>query len=170
MADPIGERMIVMGHVKDEFCRPVKGCLIEIWQANSAGRYIHKDEVHDAPLDPNFFGAGMTLTDEEGFYKFTTIKPGAYPWGNHENAWRPAHIHFSILGRGFVDRLVTQMYFEGDPLLHYDPIFHSIPDEDSRSRLVAKFSMENTLPNFAHAYLFDIVLRGRHSTPMESSS
>ena len=168
--DPIGERIIVLGHVRDEFARPLKDCLLEIWQANSAGRYIHRDEVHNAPLDPNFLGAGMTLTDENGFYKFTTIKPGAYPWGNHENAWRPAHIHFSIMGRGFVDRLVTQMYFEGDPLFKYDPIFNGIPDEQARSRLIAKFSIEKTIPNFAHAYIFDIVLRGQHATPMENES
>ena len=167
--DPIGERIIVLGHVKDEFDRPVKNCLIEIWQANSAGRYIHTEEFHDAPLDTNFLGAGITTTDENGFYKFTTIKPGSYPWGNHKNAWRPAHIHFSLIGRGFVDRLVTQMYFEGDPLFQYDPIFNSIADEKSRSRLIAKFSIEKTIPEFAHAYIFDIVLRGKSATPMEKS-
>jgi len=167
--DPIGERIIVTGQVKDEYSRPVSNCLIEIWQANSAGRYIHREEIHDAPLDPNFHGAGMTLTDENGVYQFTTIKPGSYPWGNHENAWRPAHIHFSLIGRGFVDRLVTQMYFEGDPLFPYDPIFNSIPDEKSRSRLIAKFSLEKTIPEFAHAYIFDIVLRGREVTPMENN-
>jgi protocatechuate 3,4-dioxygenase beta subunit len=167
--DPIGERIVVIGQVKDEYDRPVRNCLIEIWQANSAGRYIHREELHDAPLDPNFHGAGMTLTDDNGFYKFTTIKPGAYPWGNHKNAWRPAHIHFSLIGRGFVDRLITQMYFEGDPLFAYDPIFNSIPDKKSRSRLIAKFSIEKTIPEFAHAYVFDIVLRGKEATPMESN-
>tara|TARA_B100000131_G_C18115155_1_gene611012 strand:- start:2079 stop:2783 length:705 start_codon:yes stop_codon:yes gene_type:complete len=166
--DPIGERIIVLGKVKDEYGRPVPDCLIEIWQANSAGRYVHREEIHDAPLDPNFLGAGMTLTDQNGDYKFTTIKPGSYPWGNHQNAWRPAHIHFSLLGRSFVDRLVTQMYFEGDPLFKYDPIFNSIPDEKAKDRLVAKFSIDQTIPDFAHAYIFDIILRGREATPMET--
>ena len=165
--NPIGERIIVLGQVKDEFGKPVPNCLIEIWQANSAGRYVHREEIHDAPLDPNFLGAGMTLTDDNGNYKFTTIKPGSYPWGNHHNAWRPAHIHFSIFGRSFVDRLVTQMYFEGDPLFKYDPIFNSISDKKAQNRLIAKFSIDETVPEFAHAYIFDIVLRGREATPME---
>ena len=164
--EPIGERIVVIGKVKDEYGRPVPNCLIEIWQANSAGRYVHREEIHDAPLDPNFLGAGMTLTDQNGDYKFTTIKPGSYPWGNHQNAWRPAHIHFSLLGRSFVDRLVTQMYFEGDPLFKYDPIFNSIPDEKAKDRLIAKFSIDDTIPEFAHAYIFNIVLRGREATPV----
>lgn len=165
--DPIGERIIIIGKVMDEFGRAVPDCLLEIWQANSAGRYIHREEIHDAPLDPNFLGAGMTLTDKNGDYKFTTIKPGSYPWGNHHNAWRPAHIHFSIYGRSFVDRLVTQMYFEGDPLFKYDPIFNSVPDKKAQDRLIAKFSIEKTIPEFAHAYIFNIILRGRNATPME---
>ena len=165
--DPIGERIIIIGKVMDEFGRAVPDCLLEIWQANSAGRYIHREEIHDAPLDPNFLGAGMTLTDKNGDYKFTTIKPGSYPWGNHHNAWRPAHIHFSIYGRSFVDRLVTQMYFEGDPLFKYDPIFNSVPDKKAQDRLIAKFSIEETIPEFAHAYIFNIILRGRKATPME---
>ena len=164
--DPIGERIIVLGKVVDEYARPVPDCFIEIWQANSAGRYVHRDEIHDAPLDPNFLGAGMTLTDKKGSYKFTTIKPGSYPWGNHHNAWRPAHIHFSLFGRSFVDRLVTQMYFEGDPLFKYDPIFNSIPDKKAKDRLIAKFSIDDTIPEFAHAYIFNIVLRGREATPI----
>ena len=166
--DPIGERIIVLGKVKDEFGRPVPDCLIEIWLANSAGRYVHREEIHAAPIDPNFLGAGMTLTDKNGDYKFTTIKPGSYPWGNHHNAWRPAHIHFSIFGRAFIDRLVTQMYFEGDPLFKYDPIFNSIPDKKAKDRLIAKFSIDQTIPEFAHAYIFNIVLRGREATPMEA--
>ncbi len=164
--DPIGERIIVLGQVMDEYSRPVPNCLIEIWQANSAGRYVHREEIHNAPLDPNFLGAGLTISDKEGNYKFTTIKPGSYPWGNHHNAWRPAHIHFSLFGRSFVDRLVTQMYFQGDPLFKYDPIFNSIPDKKAKDRLIAKFSIEETIPDFAHAYIFNIILRGREATPM----
>ena len=140
--------------------------MIEIWQANSAGRYVHIEEIHDAPLDPNFLGAGITISDSDGNYKFTTVKPGSYPWGNHHNAWRPAHIHFSLFGRSFVDRLVTQMYFEGDPLFKYDPIFNSIPDKKAKDRLIAKFSIEDTIPEFAHAYIFNIILRGREATPI----
>ncbi len=166
--DPIGERIIVTGRVMDEDGRPVPNALIEIWQANAAGRYIHVRELHDAPLDPNFLGAGRFLTDESGQYRFITIKPGSYPWGNHENAWRPAHIHFSLFGPAFASRLVTQMYFEGDPTFAHDPIFNSIPDEAARQRLVAKFSMDLTEPDWAHAYVFDIVLRGRFATPMEA--
>ena len=164
--EPVGERIIVTGRVLDEEGRPVPDSLIEIWQANAAGRYIHKQEVHDAPLDPNFFGAGRTVTDQEGCYRFVTLKPGSYPWGNHPNAWRPAHIHFSLFGPSFVTRLVTQMYFEGDPTFPYDPIFNSVPEE-ARDLLVAKFSIDRTEPGWAHAYVFDIVLRGRHATPME---
>ncbi len=164
--EPIGERIIVTGRLLDEDGRPVADSLIEIWQANAAGRYVHKQEVHDAPLDPNFFGAGRTVTDQEGRYRFVTLKPGSYPWGNHPNAWRPAHIHFSLFGPSFVTRLVTQMYFEGDPTFAYDPIFNSVPEE-TRDLLIAKFSIEQTEPGWAHAYVFDIVLRGRRATPME---
>ena len=166
--EPIGERIIVTGRVMDEDGRPVPNTLIEIWQANAAGRYIHVKEVHDAPLDPNFLGAGRFMSDESGQYRFITIKPGSYPWGNHHNAWRPAHIHFSLFGPAFASRLVTQMYFEGDPTFAYDPIFNSIPDEAARQRLVAKFSLDLTEPEWAHAYVFAIVLRGRHATPMEA--
>ncbi len=165
--EPIGERIIVEGRVLDEDGRPVPDTLIEIWQANAAGRYIHKSEIHDAPLDPNFLGAGRTVTDETGRFRFVTLKPGSYPWGNHPNAWRPAHIHFSLFGPSFLTRLVTQMYFEGDPTFPYDPIFNAVPEE-ARDLLVAKFSIERTVPEWAHAFLFDIVLRGRDATPMEA--
>jgi protocatechuate 3,4-dioxygenase beta subunit len=165
--EPIGERIIVQGRVLDEDGRSVPNTLIEIWQANAAGRYMHKAEVHDAPLDPNFLGAGRTVTDDEGRYRFITLKPGSYPWGNHPNAWRPAHIHFSLFGPSFVTRLVTQMYFEGDPTFPYDPIFNGIP-EPARDLLIAKFSMALTEPEWAHGYRFDIVLRGAAATPMEA--
>jgi protocatechuate 3,4-dioxygenase, beta subunit len=157
--DPIGERIIVTGRVLDENGRPVPNTLIEIWQANSAGRYIHVLEQHDAPLDPNFFGGGRTVTDSEGRYRFLTIKPGAYPWGNHFNAWRPNHIHFSLFGSQFGQRLVTQMYFPGDPLLLIDPIYLAVPAK-SRERMIAKFSIETTQEGYALGYIFDIVLRG----------
>ncbi|MGI9435542.1 MAG: protocatechuate 3,4-dioxygenase subunit beta [Geminicoccaceae bacterium] len=163
---PIGERIIVAGRVLDEDGRAVPETLIEIWQANAAGRYIHKQEVHDAPLDPNFLGAGRTVTDDEGRYRFVTLRPGSYPWGNHPNAWRPAHIHFSLFGPSLATRLVTQMYFEGDPTFAYDPIFNAVPLE-ARDRLVAKFSMDLTEPDWAHGYGFDIVLRGVKATPVE---
>jgi protocatechuate 3,4-dioxygenase, beta subunit len=166
--EPLGERIIVHGRVLDEDGKPVANTLVEIWQANAAGRYIHVVDQHPAPLDPNFTGAGRAVTDSEGRYKFTTVKPGAYPWGNHENAWRPAHIHFSLFGHSFLSRLVTQMYFPGDPLIPYDPIFYSIPDEAARQRMVSSFDLENTVPNWALGYRFDIVLRGRAQTPMES--
>jgi protocatechuate 3,4-dioxygenase beta subunit len=165
--EPIGERIIVEGRVLDEDGRPVPDTLIEIWQANAAGRYIDRGEIHDAPLDPNFLGAGRAVTDGKGHYRFVTLKPGSYPWGNHGNAWRPAHIHFSLFGPSFVTRLVTQMYFEGDPTFPYDPIFNAVP-ETARDLLVAKFSLDRTEPDWAHAYLFDIVLRGRNATPMEA--
>lgn len=165
--EPLGERIIVTGHVWGEDNRPVRNTLIEIWQANSAGRYPHKNDQHAAPLDPNFTGCGRMLTDDEGRYRFTTIKPGAYPWRNHHNAWRPAHIHFSLFGPAFVTRLVTQMYFPGDPLLPLDPIFNSVPDEQARDRLISSFDLETTLPEFALGFRFDIVLRGRDATPME---
>jgi protocatechuate 3,4-dioxygenase beta subunit len=166
-AEPMGQRIILVGRVLDENGRPVPRTLIEIWQANSAGRYAHQVDQHPAPLDPNFTGAGRTLTDENGFYRFVTIRPGAYPWFNHYNAWRPAHIHFSLFGTAFVTRLVTQMYFPGDPLFAYDPVFQSIPDERARERLIAKFDTETTQPQWALGFRFDIVLRGRERTPFE---
>ena len=165
--EPLGERIIVAGQVRDEDGRPVPNTLVEIWQCNAAGRYIHVRDAHPAPLDPNFTGAGRCVTDEYGQYSFTSIKPGAYPWKNHENAWRPAHIHFSLFGPSFVTRLVTQMYFPGDPLFPYDPIFNSIPDEAARQRLVSKFDLSLTKPEWALGYRFDIVLRGREATPRE---
>ena len=166
--EALGERIIVSGRVLDESGRPVRETLVEVWQANSAGRYAHQADNHDAPLDPNFSGAGRALTDSEGRYRFTTIRPGAYPWRNHHNAWRPAHIHFSVFGTAFVQRLVTQMYFPGDPLLALDPIFNSTRDADARSRLVARFSQDLTEPELALGFEFDIVLRGPAATPMES--
>jgi protocatechuate 3,4-dioxygenase beta subunit len=141
---------------------------VEVWQANAAGRYAHPEDVHDAPLDPNFTGAGRLLTDAEGRYRLVTIKPGAYPWQNHPNAWRPAHIHFSVLGPSFLTRLVTQMYFPGDPLLPIDPIFNSIPDAGARQRLIANFDLALTRPAWALGYRFDIVLRGSEATPAEA--
>ena len=165
-AAPLGERIVVSGRVLDENERPAPNTLIEIWQCNAAGRYRHRNDNHDAPLDPNFNGAGRVLTDKEGRYRFITIKPGAYPWRNHPNAWRPAHIHLSLFGRAFLTRLVTQMYFPGDPLLPYDPIFNSTAQERARHRLVADFDWDSTAPEFALGYRFDIVLRGRDATPM----
>jgi protocatechuate 3,4-dioxygenase, beta subunit len=167
--EPIGERITVSGRVLDTAGRPLRGTLVEIWQANSAGRYRHAKDTWDAPLDPSFSGAGRCVTDEEGRYAFTTIKPGAYPWGNHHNAWRPAHIHFSLLGRAFVQRLVTQMYFPADPLQPFDPIFNSVRDEHARRRMVARFDLETTAPAFSLAYLFDIHLRGPDATPFEEA-
>ena len=166
--DPQGERIIVAGRVLDDGGRPIPDTLIEIWQANAAGRYIHKVDQHGAPLDPNFLGAGRCVTDSEGRYRYTTIKPGAYPWQNHENAWRPAHVHFSVFGRSFLTRLITQMYFPGDPLLAFDPIFNAIPGESARRRLIAAFKLDTTEPGWALGYRFDIVLRGRDATPMET--
>jgi protocatechuate 3,4-dioxygenase beta subunit len=167
--EPLGERIIVHGRVLDEDLRPVPNTLVEIWQANAAGRYIHVVDQHPAPLDPNFTGAGRAATDANGAYKFITVKPGAYPWRNHPNAWRPAHIHFSLFGPSFVSRLVTQMYFPGDPLFPFDPIFNSVADENARKRMISSFDLESTEPEWALAYRFDIVLRGRHQTPMENS-
>ena len=166
--EPLGERIIVTGRILDEDARPVSNTLVEIWQANAAGRYRHVNDNHPAPLDPNFTGAGRTLTDENGVYRFVTIKPGAYPWRNHDNAWRPAHIHFSLFGTAFATRLVTQMYFPGDPLLPTDPVTQSIPDAKARARLVALFDLETTQPEWALGFRFDIVLRGRESTPLET--
>ena len=165
--DPIGERILVHGRVLDEDGRPVRGALVEVWQANAAGRYRHKVDTYDAPLDPNFTGAGRTLTDENGYYWFKTIKPGPYPWGNHHNAWRPSHIHFSLFGSGILSRLVTQMYFPGDPLQPLDPIFNSIPDAAARARLISNLDMDRSEPNYMLAYKWDIVLRGRVDTPFE---
>ncbi len=164
---PLGERIIVSGRVLDEYERPIPNTLIEIWQCNAAGRYHHDVDQHDAPLDPNFLGAGRCVTDDAGRYSFRTIKPGAYPWGNHPNAWRPNHIHLSLFGPSLATRLVTQMYFPGDPLLPLDPIFNSSP-EGARDRLVADFSLAVTRPEDALGYNFDIVLRGRDATPMET--
>lgn len=166
--EPLGERIIVHGHVRDEDGRGVAHALIEVWQANACGRYVHVSDQHPAPLDPNFTGAGRAMTDASGYYKFVTIKPGAYPWGNHFNAWRPAHIHFSVFGSAFVSRLVTQMYFPNDPLFPFDPIFNAVVDERARVRMVSSFDLENTQPGWALAYRFDIVLRGRDATPLES--
>lgn len=164
---PQGERIIVAGRILDEDGRGVPNALVEIWQANAAGRYQHKRDNHPAPLDPNFLGAGRVITDEVGNYRFVTIKPGAYPWRNHHNAWRPAHIHFSLFGSAFITRLVTQMYFPGDPLLAHDPVLHSIPDAEAQQRLVSTFDFSITEPEWALGYRFDIVLRGRKSTPFE---
>ena len=161
----LGERIIVTGRVLDEDARPVPNALIEIWQANACGRYAHPVDQHDAPLDPHFSGAGRAATGDDGAYRFTSIKPGAYPWGNHHNAWRPNHIHLSLFGAGLATRLVTQMYFPGDPLLEMDPIFQSVSDAGARSRLVAKFDLAVTRSDYALGYRFDIVLRGRSATP-----
>ncbi len=166
--EPLGERIIVHGKVIDENGRPVRNTLVEVWQANAAGRYRHKTDQHDAPLDPNFTGRGQTLTDSEGRYRFITIRPGEYPWRNHYNAWRPAHIHFSIFGPAFATRLITQMYFPGDPLMPFDPIFNCISDEKARNRMISQFDWESTVPEEALGYRFDIVLSGREGTPMEN--
>ena len=164
--EPLGERIVVTGRVLDERGRPVPNTLVEVWQANAAGRYVHKVDQHDAPLDPNFVGGGRCATDSEGRYRFYTVKPGAYPWGNHPNAWRPNHVHFSLFGPSYLTRLVTQMYFPGDPLLDLDPIFLGTPPK-ARERLISKFSIDVTEPDFALGYVFDIVLRGSAATPME---
>ena len=164
--EPLGERIIVCGRVSDEDGRPVRHTLVEVWQANAAGRYVHRADQHQAPLDPNFAGAGRCLTDEQGRYSFTSIQPGAYPWGNHPNAWRPRHIHFSLFGDYFASRLVTQMYFPGDPLLADDPIYQGVPS-GTRELMVAQFSLDVTEPDFALGYVFDIVLRGPQGTRFE---
>ncbi len=166
--EPQGERIVVSGRVLDENGTPIPSLLIEIWQANAAGRYNHRVDQHDAPIDPNFTGAGRALTDKDGHYRFMTIRPGEYPWRNHYNAWRPAHIHFSLFGPAIVSRLVTQMYFPGDPLLEYDPMFMCVADEKARKRLISLFDWETTMPEYALGYRFDIVLRGREATPMEN--
>jgi protocatechuate 3,4-dioxygenase, beta subunit len=165
--EPLGERIIVHGRVLDSDGRAVPDTLVELWQANSAGRYAHERDQHPAPLDPNFTGVGRCLTDSLGRYRFVTLKPGAYPWRNHENAWRAQHIHFSLFGRAFVQRLVTQMYFPGDPLFYQDPIFNAVP-EAARHRMISAFDLSATVPEWALAYEFDIVLRGRDQTPVES--
>ena len=166
-AEPQGERIIVAGKLLDERSCPVAESLIEIWQTNAAGRYAHTADQHDAPLDPNFTGAGRALTNSDGWYQFTTVKPGAYPWGNHPNAWRPAHIHFSLFGPSFLSRLVTQMYFPADPLLPLDPILQSVTDATERERLVSTLDFDLTQPGWALGYRFDIVLRGNNQTPLE---
>jgi protocatechuate 3,4-dioxygenase beta subunit len=166
---PLGERIILAGRILDEDGRPVPRTLLELWQCNAAGRYRHPNDQHDAPLDPNFSGAGQVTTGEDGAYRFLTIKPGAYPWRNSPNAWRPAHIHFSVFGPAFATRLVTQMYFPGDPLFAYDPIFHSIADERARDSLVAAYDPDLSEAEFALGYRFDLVRRGRAATPLEAA-
>ena len=166
--DPIGERIIVHGRVLDENARPVPNTLVEIWQANAGGRYRHKKDTYLAPIDPNFGGCGRTMTDADGYYYFRTVKPGAYPWRNWVNNWRPAHIHFSIFGAAFAQRLITQLYFEGDPLIAKCPIVQTVPDADAIEQLVAKLDMNASVPLDSIAYRFDIVLRGRRSTLFEN--
>ena len=166
--EPQGQRMILEGRVLGSDGKPQRGQLVEIWQANAGGRYRHEVDQHPSPLDPNFSGAGRCLTDGEGRYRFVTIKPGAYPWKNHDNAWRAAHVHVSLFGPAFATRLVTQMYFPGDPLFYQDPIFNSVRDPAARDRLVSGFDLDATVPEWALAYRFDIVLRGRDATPTES--
>jgi protocatechuate 3,4-dioxygenase beta subunit len=165
--EPLGERIIVHGRILDGDGRPIPQTLIEVWQANAGGRYRHDLDRHPAPLDPNFSGAGRFLTGDDGSYRFITVKPGAYPWKNHHNAWRPAHIHFSVFGRAFVQRLVTQMYFPGDPLFSQDPIFNSVRDEAARQRMISSFDLDATEPEWALGYRFDIVLRGPQATVFE---
>ncbi len=165
--EPLGQRIIVAGRVLDEDGRAIPNTLVEVWQPNAAGRYAHVWDQHPAPLDPNFTGVGRCLTDAEGHYRFITIHPGAYPWKNHLNAWRPSHIHFSLFGRSFIQRLVTQMYFPGDPLFGQDPIYNAIPDPSVRQRLVCRWSLELTEPDWALGYVWDIVLRGSTGTPWE---
>ncbi|HEX6979448.1 MAG TPA: protocatechuate 3,4-dioxygenase subunit beta [Alphaproteobacteria bacterium] len=166
--EPLGERIIVAGRVLDEDGRPVPNTLVELWQCNSAGRYLHERDQHDAPLDPNFTGFGQVVTNENGEWRFLTIKPGAYPWRNTYNAWRPAHIHFSVFGPAFATRLITQMYFPGDPLLALDPIYNSVPDAKARERLVSSYDPNLSEAEYALGYRWDIVLRGRAATPMEN--
>ncbi|WP_138908668.1 protocatechuate 3,4-dioxygenase subunit beta [Streptomyces chryseus] len=165
--EPLGERITVSGRLLDRAGRPVRGQLVELWQANASGRYAHRRDQHPAPLDPNFTGVGRVLTGDDGSYRFTTIKPGAYPWRNHENAWRPAHIHFSLFGSAFTQRLVTQMYFPGDPLLAYDPILQSVTDDAARARLVAAYDHSLSRPERSLGYRWDIVLDGPCATWIE---
>jgi protocatechuate 3,4-dioxygenase beta subunit len=166
--DPIGERMVVTGRVLDGDGRPLAGRLVEIWQANAAGRYAHRHDRHPAPVDPHFTGVGRCLTGPDGSYRFTTIRPGPYPWRNHVNAWRPAHIHFSVFGRDFTQRLVTQMYFPGDPLIPLDPVVQSIRDPRARDRLVAAYDHDVSTPGRNTGYRWDVVLTGSHATPTEA--
>jgi protocatechuate 3,4-dioxygenase beta subunit len=166
--EPVGQRIVVEGRILDGDGRPVPHTLVEVWQANAAGRYAHVADQWNAPLDANFSGGGRTLTDATGRYRFVTIRPGAYPWRNHHNAWRPAHVHFSVFGQAFLSRLVTQMYFPGDPLLALDPIYNAVPDDRARQRMVAALDLDLTEPAFAIGYRFDLVLRGRDQTPMET--
>jgi protocatechuate 3,4-dioxygenase beta subunit len=165
--EPIGQRIIVHGHVREDDGRPVPDTLVEVWQANAGGRYRHEVDQWPAPLDPNFTGCGRTLTDKEGYFRFVTIRPGAYPWRNHPNAWRPAHIHFSLFGRAFTQRLVTQMYFPDDPLFFQDPIYNSVRDERAARRMISAFDYDATEDHWALAFRWDIVLRGEAATPME---
>jgi protocatechuate 3,4-dioxygenase beta subunit len=165
--EAVGERIIVHGVLRDDLGRPIPDSLVEVWQANAAGRYIHQLDQHPAPLDPNFVGAGRALSDAEGRYRFVTIKPGPYPWKNHQNAWRPAHIHFSLFGRAFTQRLVTQMYFPGDPLFYQDPIFNGVRDERARKRMVSSYDHAATTAEWATGYRFDLVVGGAEATPAE---
>jgi protocatechuate 3,4-dioxygenase beta subunit len=166
--EPLGERITVSGRVVDTDGRPIRGALVEVWQANASGRYRHQVDDHPAPLDPNFSGGGRCLTADDGSYRFVTVKPGAYPWGNHDNAWRPAHIHFSVFGRAFTERLVTQMYFPGDPLFAFDPIYNSVRDPKARALMVSRFDIATTQPEWALAFKWDIVLgSGDGTTPFE---
>jgi protocatechuate 3,4-dioxygenase beta subunit len=167
-AEPQGQRIVVGGRLLDGDGRPIRNSLVEIWQANAGGRYRHIGDRWPSPIDPNFDGAGRTLTDDDGRYRFTTIKPGAYPWKNHDNAWRPAHIHFSVFGTAFTQRLVTQMYFPDDPLFGQDPIFNSVPDEKARQRMISRFDLSRTVPEWALAFEFDIVVRGREASVFEN--
>jgi protocatechuate 3,4-dioxygenase beta subunit len=165
--EPQGQRIIVHGRVLEDDGRPVPNTLVEVWQANAGGRYFHRRDDWPSPLDPNFTGLGRCLTDGDGRYRFVTIRPGAYPWGNHANAWRPAHIHFSLFGRAFTQRLITQMYFPDDPLFFQDPIFNSVRDPRARERMISRFDYERTEEQWALAFEWDIVLRGQDSTPFE---
>jgi protocatechuate 3,4-dioxygenase beta subunit len=163
---PLGERMFLAGRIVDADGKPVRRSLVEVWQANASGRYHHPGDQHDAPLDPNFHGIGRTMTDDDGNYNFITVKPGSYPWFNHPFAWRPQHIHFSLLGNAPVQRLVTQMYFPGDPLLDIDPIYNSVPDPEAAKRMICRLDLRTGKENYALGYRFDIVLAGAKSTPM----
>ena len=167
--EALGQRIIVAGRLVEEGGRPARRTLVELWQCNAAGRYLHGKDEHDAPLDPNFTGLGRAMTNDQGEYRFLTIQPGAYPWRNTYNAWRPAHIHFSVFGPAFASRLVTQMYFPGDPLLPLDPIYNSVPDESARRRLVSAYDLDLSKAEYALGYRFDVVLRGRESTPFEGA-